>query len=173
MRPLLLFLFCLLEVGSTSLHAQIKLLKSSSQNWVGGIAGRSGVNYSFTFEAPNGQQALDFDTLWIGFKPIPLAKSQNGGNVTIKVMGKSNLTDIAVKTIHDESALNPAAGNSKPQRPPIAYNGAALRSITNTTSESILSSAASPIISQLSHFHSVRAAVLTFGCLLWHNINNI
>ena len=72
-------LFIVLSVLPFCSFAQkVKLVNSTSTNWSGGIAGRSGTNYMFKVEfSAYGRNQPMPDTLWIGDKCIPLILKTN------------------------------------------------------------------------------------------------
>ncbi len=68
-------LLTILFYQQVALAQTIKMLNSTMQSWSGGIAGRSGVNYTFSIEFSNYKQEPIPDTLWIGRSPIALISS--------------------------------------------------------------------------------------------------
>lgn len=113
-----------------SLLAQMRVLRATSQSWSGGIAGRSGVNYTFLLQCPVAGTSLHFDTLWIGNEPVPLQRIKNGGgdeNTLITTNGKMTRITINAR-ITREQELSPLTNKNKinGQRPPIPYKGVAL-----------------------------------------------
>ena len=119
------------------LYAQnVRMINSTEQSWSGGIAGRSGTNYSFVVGFSEYHQEPLPDTLWIGEEPfkIVITDSTNGQNGNTKCIRskKSVRFEISAGTYHDEYADRyPKPGNEKKPplpHPPVKYKGVALLS---------------------------------------------
>lgn len=111
----------------------IKMLNSTMQSWSGGIAGRSGVNYTFSIEFSNYKQEPIPDTLWIGRSPIALV-SADAGAVRVNTKRIANQKTVRFditcgSTSADEYPTRyPNTGEAEKTRlhSPIAYKGVAL-----------------------------------------------
>jgi hypothetical protein len=105
---------------------KIKLIASSEQHWYGGVAGHSGVNYSFTIEYAGFSQPFLPDTIWIDHSPIAL----NAGNTKLIPAKNTARLQINVRTSKDDYADRyPIQGNEPKRTYHIPeYKGAALLS---------------------------------------------
>ena len=119
------------------LAQKVTLLNATQQHWSGGIAGRSGVNYTFSIRFEGYKQEPQPDTIWIGDQPVKILLEGNGPgssfNTRITRSKKIVQFDITAGTTRDEYAgrYAPYPGQKElPEqpRPPIKYNGVALLS---------------------------------------------
>ena len=121
-----------------SLAQKVKLTKSSSTSWSGGIAGRYGTGYNFTVAFSDfGPTEPAPDTMWIGNKCIPLVikvgdKPQPFN--AVRTAGKKSVSYFLVGSTSwedDPRSIDAtgAKGNKQPGgAPPLKYKGVALLS---------------------------------------------
>ena len=134
----LLLLTAIVILPFISQGQTVKMINSTQQSWYGGIAGRSGANYTFVVEFSDFANEPIPDTIWIGDEPIKLTVCDSAGkvngNTKCKRSKKSIQFAIGVGTSHDEYADRyPIQGQEKkaiPPHPPITYKGVALLSYT-------------------------------------------
>ena len=126
------FIFCF----PCHVRAQkIRLVNATDQSWSGGVAGRSGNDYTFVIEFSDFRKQPLPDTIWIGSQPVGLylPDSLNGGNMKIKHTKQktSVIFEIKVSTSVDEySVMNPLKQNEQKNAPAHipTYKGFALLS---------------------------------------------
>ena len=133
-RSLLALFFALAFYFPTNAQT-VKLIRSTEQDWAGGIAGHSGENYNFVIEFTDYIREPVPVTLWLGEEPFKLVIDDSllQGNTKITRLsgGKRFGLAIRVGTFRDEYAdRNPPlrgkdAESQKPV-PPKAYKGKAL-----------------------------------------------
>ena len=120
----------------TMLFAQkIRVINSTERKWYGGIAGRSGANYTFLIEFSDFKVDPNPDTIWIGQQPIPVKTGSDNESANTKVSrnAKSIRFEISAGISKDEYADRyPVQGTAPKAIPhsPIAYKGVAMLSYT-------------------------------------------
>ncbi len=122
----------------TMLCAQkVKLVAAVHMAWSGGIAGRSGDNYTFTVEFTQYKKEPLPDTLWLGQEAILVTEQTNSNPYTnTRVIRKKGSVrfEISGQVTRDESAYSDpesALNEGKVAHPsPIGYKGIALLSYT-------------------------------------------
>lgn len=114
---------------------KVTLVNSTQRHWSGGIAGRSGINYTFSIRFEGSRHEPQPDTIWIGDQPVKILlegnKMGSSSNTHISRSGKSILFDITAGTSRDEytDRYAPYPGQKDlPEKPhpPVAYSGVAL-----------------------------------------------
>ena len=113
----------------------IKLVNSTDQGWSGGVAGRTGNNYTFSIEFSGFKPDPIPDTIWIGQTPVQLSITDSGDTQanTKRTKKKSSIKfNISAGTSEDEYADRyPTPDNMRKEVPshcPITYKGVALLS---------------------------------------------
>ncbi len=112
----------------------ISLLNSTFQSWSGGIAGRSGDNYTFIIEFSGYKTEPKPDTIWIGQQPVQIllqgSYSNQYPNTKVARTKNSIKFNISAGTSNDEYADRyPVQGKQKTKpHAPKAYKGVALLS---------------------------------------------
>jgi len=135
MKTGIFFIFCIALFLSKELGAQtVRVINSTEQRWSGGVAGRTGVNYSFVIEFSKYKQEPLPDTLWIGQEPIAILITDSSFSKNINTKRTCNKHtvrfEINVGTSHDENT-DRFPVQEKPTvsaHPPMKYKGAALLS---------------------------------------------
>lgn len=127
---------CLLLTGlpAITMAQKVRIVNSSEQSWSGGIAGRSGANYSFVVEFSDFDSEPVPDTLWVERQPFPLSSpdSVKGliGNIKRARTKKTVTFTINAGTFRDEYADRynvQGDGKHRPvPQPPFDYKGVAL-----------------------------------------------
>jgi hypothetical protein len=114
------------------LSAKPKLVAATKQSWSGGVAGRSGCNYSFKLQFSK-RDRIRLDSIWLDHVVFPLITGDLSmgvaGNCTVTAVGSNQEWEILVGTQHDEYASRhptDAGGWVPPtQEPPIPVDGVA------------------------------------------------
>ena len=116
------------------------MLNSTEQTWSGGIAGKHGVNYSFSIEFSKYKKEPVPDTLWIDKHPIPLSlqnipRSQSNTKVIRKkktvqyeINAGVSFDDYEYRFANPEQMETETESKKKVPNPPITYKGVALLS---------------------------------------------
>ena len=130
-KRILLLLLCLAALRAQAQKA--KLIDATEQCWSGGIAGRHGCNYTFTIDFAANIDELTADTIWIGERPLMLARENTGGDATLKASTVKNKTRffITARVRNDDYEDNygpnaPTNLRAKGIKPPKKYSGEAL-----------------------------------------------
>lgn len=134
MQVILSIFFAVLLLPAKALAQTVTLKNSTERSWTGGIAGRSGSDYTFSLEFKGFKNDPIPDTLWIENEPIPIVmSSRSQANARINRLNKNTMQlDINAGITRDEYERYHAGPlrevKAPPHHPPVKYSGVALLS---------------------------------------------
>lgn len=132
-KRLIILSLCFFCSHYSTFAQKIKVINAIERKWYGGVAGRSGANYTFVIQFSDFKTQPVPDTLWIAEHAIPIKTGNNHENANTKVSRtiKSVKFEINVGISKDDYADRyPVQGNEPNviRNAPIEYKGVALLS---------------------------------------------
>jgi hypothetical protein len=123
------FIACFMPIRAIA--QKVRLINSTERHWSGGIAGRSGTDYTFSVGFTGFKKEPVLDSLWIGDAPVILTI---GSNTAPSRQKGTFRYDITARTQRDEyeerHPLPPGEKQQQKPRAPRRYKGVALLSYT-------------------------------------------